>query len=127
MRRRRDAVFCPLCKAEFRDGFTQCSDCHIPLVATKQEADRQVVTRVWNGGDKSEFESVLTALRQAEIPLKFREHLNVRPAVRSGLLYALFARSNHTHDTEFEVQVLGCDAERAKFAASRALDETDDK
>jgi hypothetical protein len=81
---------------------------------------------VWNGGDKSEFESVLTALQQAGIPLKFQEHLNVRPAVRSGLLYALFARSNHTHDTEFEVQVLGSDAERAKFAVRRAVGEIDE-
>jgi hypothetical protein len=119
-------MFCPLCKAEFRDGFTQCSDCHIALVGSKQEADRQAVTRVWKGGNKSEFESVLAALQQAEIPLKFREHLNARPAVRSGLLYSLFARPNHTHDTEFEVEVLGSDAERAQLAVRGALGEIED-
>jgi hypothetical protein len=81
---------------------------------------------VWKGGDKSEFESVLTALQQAEIPLQFREHLNIRPAVRAGLLYALSARQNKTHDTEFEVRVLGSDAERAQLAVHQALDETED-
>ena len=25
-------MFCPSCRAEFRPGFTMCSDCHIPLV-----------------------------------------------------------------------------------------------
>jgi hypothetical protein len=118
-------VFCPLCKAEFRDGFTQCSDCRIPLVATK-EADQQSVTRVWKGGDQLEFESVLTALQNAGIPAQFREHLNVGPAVRAGLLSALFARPNRTRDTEFEVEVLEGDFVRAEQAVRQALAETED-
>jgi Putative prokaryotic signal transducing protein len=26
-------VYCPQCQAEYRDGFTECSDCHVPLLA----------------------------------------------------------------------------------------------
>jgi hypothetical protein len=26
-------VYCPQCKTEFREGFTECSDCHVPLLA----------------------------------------------------------------------------------------------
>jgi len=26
-------VYCPQCRAEYRDGFTECSDCRVPLVA----------------------------------------------------------------------------------------------
>ncbi len=26
-------MFCPICKAEFRRGFTKCSDCNLQLVA----------------------------------------------------------------------------------------------
>jgi Putative prokaryotic signal transducing protein len=26
-------VYCPQCRAEFREGFTECSDCHIPWLA----------------------------------------------------------------------------------------------
>jgi hypothetical protein len=25
-------VYCPKCRAEYRDGFTECSDCRIPLL-----------------------------------------------------------------------------------------------
>jgi phosphotransferase system HPr-like phosphotransfer protein len=125
-RRQRDAVFCPLCKAEFRDGFTHCSDCYIPLVATKQEADRQAVTSAWRGGDKVAFELVLTALERAEIPLQFLEHLNFRAAARSSLRSIVLGRPNHGHETEFEVRVLGSDAERALIAIHQALDETED-
>ena len=91
---------------------------------TKQEADRQTVTRVWKGGNKSEFESVLSALQQAEIPLLFREHLNVQSAVQSTLLGLARRRRHSTYDTEFEVKVLGSDAERTQRAVLRAVRET---
>jgi hypothetical protein len=26
-------VYCPQCRAEYRDGFSECSDCHVPLLA----------------------------------------------------------------------------------------------
>ena len=26
-------MYCPECQAEFREGFTECSDCHVPLLA----------------------------------------------------------------------------------------------
>jgi hypothetical protein len=26
-------VFCPQCKGEYREGFTECADCQIPLVS----------------------------------------------------------------------------------------------
>ena len=120
-------MYCPLCKAEFRDGFTHCSDCHTSLVPTKQEADCQTVARVWRGGSKSELESVLTALQQAEIPLLFREHPNVGPAVRAGLLSLLpLGRPHPTYDTEFEIKVMGSDVERALEAVRRATEETED-
>ena len=119
-------MFCPLCKAEFQDGFTQCSDCHIPLVATKEEAERRAITGVWKGGDKVQFEMVLSALQEAEIPVQFREHLNLRAATRKSLRSIVLGRPNDGHETEFEVRVLGSDAERAQIAIHQALDETED-
>ena len=29
--------WCPKCKAEYREGFTECSTCHVPLVDTLPE------------------------------------------------------------------------------------------
>ncbi len=26
-------MYCPQCRVEYRDGFTECSDCHVPLMA----------------------------------------------------------------------------------------------
>jgi hypothetical protein len=31
-------MFCPKCKAEYREGFTSCSDCNIPLVPELEPA-----------------------------------------------------------------------------------------
>jgi hypothetical protein len=30
-------MFCPACKSEYRDGFTRCSDCDVPLLAGRDE------------------------------------------------------------------------------------------
>jgi hypothetical protein len=121
-------MFCPLCKTEFRDGFTRCSDCHLPLVATKQEADQRTVTQVWRGGSKSEFEAVLTALQREEIPFLFHERLNVGGAVQSSLRNLVISPPRLTHDTEFEVRVLGRDEDRAREAVRGAIeiDETEE-
>lgn len=122
-------MFCPLWKAEFRQGFTTCSDCHLPLVATKQEADQQTVTPVGRGGSKSEFESVLTELQNAEIPLLFQEHLNARSAARASLhnFFLPFRRQSPVYDTEFEVKVLASDSGRARQAIQDALAEVADE
>ena len=26
-------MYCPKCRVEYRDGFTECSDCHVPLLS----------------------------------------------------------------------------------------------
>jgi hypothetical protein len=32
-------VFCPRCGDEYRPGFTECADCHVPLVVAPVEGD----------------------------------------------------------------------------------------
>jgi hypothetical protein len=32
-------VYCPKCRAEHRDGLTECSDCHVPLLAGTPPAE----------------------------------------------------------------------------------------
>jgi hypothetical protein len=68
-------MFCPLCKAEYCDGFTECSDCRIPLLTTHDEAEAVGVQRSWSGGSRSDFEDILTALAEVGIPAIRRKHL----------------------------------------------------
>jgi len=72
-------MFCPLCKAEYRHGFSTCSDCRIPLVATEAEAAAVEVDRLWTGDDRKKFESILDVLLDAGIPFRSRESLKSRP------------------------------------------------
>jgi Putative prokaryotic signal transducing protein len=51
-------MFCPQCRCEFREGFTVCSDCHIPLVPELEpEPEPEFV----------EYEEVLTTFNPFDI------------------------------------------------------------
>jgi len=41
--------FCPICKAEYRAGFRQCSDCLADLVDSLREAEVAQVILLWEG------------------------------------------------------------------------------
>lgn len=115
-------MFCPLCKAEYRDGFAECSDCHLLLVATQEEAERRTVASVWKGGDKSQLESVLTALHDAKIANVFRERLNVYNAAKMTFL-GMAWHVSQSSDTQFEIKIPGDDLDRAREAIRQALGE----
>src|SRR5262249_54111187 len=34
------AMHCPQCLTEYRDGFTECTDCHVPLVPGRAPAEK---------------------------------------------------------------------------------------
>jgi Putative prokaryotic signal transducing protein len=34
-------MYCPQCHVEYRDGFTECSDCHVPLLTGTWKPDPQ--------------------------------------------------------------------------------------
>jgi hypothetical protein len=117
------AMFCPLCKSEFRPGFTQCSDCHIPLTPSRSQAMRTPVARIWKGGDKRELERALTALRQGNVPLVFRQHMSTASALGQGFLSFFLLGATQGLSNEFEVRVLASDARRAQLAMQQALAE----
>jgi hypothetical protein len=68
-------MFCPLCKAEYRQGFSTCSDCHVQLVSTQEEAAAVEVDPLWTGDNRKKFEGILDALLDAGIPFRSRETL----------------------------------------------------
>jgi len=65
-------MFCPVCKAEYREGFTRCSDCEVALVASppagEPTANMQDLAVAWRGTDPSAFSAALAALQEAGIP-----------------------------------------------------------
>jgi hypothetical protein len=68
-------MYCPLCKAEYRDGFNRCSDCFTRLV-TREEADAAKVVLLWKGTSVSKFDEIVAALRNANIPNRSRSGAN---------------------------------------------------
>jgi hypothetical protein len=72
----RDAMYCPECGTEFRPGFTECSDCHVPLVPEKpQDPDALSVpdpdlalATVFEGNDPLLVAAAKSSLEQAGIP-----------------------------------------------------------
>ena len=81
-------MFCPVCKYEFRRGFTKCNECGVDLVDTLPPEDQQAVagkasaqmvspTLLWRGYDNSTFNDIRMALNSAAIPYN-REELDAR-------------------------------------------------
>lgn len=70
-------MFCPVCKAEYRSGFTRCSDCNVALVDTLEMANAATPEQtnavlLWSGTDTQTFVAVRDALDWAKI-LHFAE------------------------------------------------------
>ncbi len=62
-------MYCPRCKAEYREGFDRCTDCEVELVASlEQEAMLgDPAELLWRGSDPVAFSRVIGALRAAGI------------------------------------------------------------
>jgi hypothetical protein len=116
-------MFCPLCKAEYRQGFTTCSDCHIPLVATQQEAAAVAVDRLWTGDDRKELERILDALLDAGIPFRSKESVKSRPWPWISIIFYQFMRPRPTH--EYGIDVFHRDHDRAGAAIPKPRNDDD--
>ena len=53
-------MFCPLCRAEYRPGFTHCSDCRVALVTELPERDAPSAYRILWKGENAGFSSDLS-------------------------------------------------------------------
>ena len=65
-------MFCPLCQAEYREGFYRCADCDVDLVhflaePPAEEAPDEPLKLLWRGQDPVLFTAVLSALNDAQI------------------------------------------------------------
>jgi hypothetical protein len=104
-------MFCPLCHAEFRDGFTQCSDCRLALVASLDDPNSSRA-RLWKGARQAELDRILRALDEHEIPCHFKELVNTSP--RMQILGIRLGAQRPTF--EYEVWIFRLDLDRARAA-----------
>ena len=105
-------MYCPLCKAEYRQGFTTCSDCQIALVATQQEADAVAVDRIWTGDNREKMEKILDGLMNAEIPFRSKETLKSQPWPWLSMLLFRFMKPRPT--LEFHIDVMNKDSAKSE-------------
>ena len=101
-------MFCPLCQAEYRDGYTECSDCRLPLVSTREEAASRNV-ELWSGEDQQRLDRLLASLDAAQIPSHFKERIS--SSLPFQLSYSIVPLRPRF---EFAVWVLRDDAPRAE-------------
>ena len=65
-------MFCPQCRSEYREGFTRCESCDVPLVAvlppeTGDPSERDLVT-VFETGDPGLLAMAHSILDEAQVP-----------------------------------------------------------
>jgi outer membrane PBP1 activator LpoA protein len=86
-RRRRDAMFCPQCKAEYRSGYRRCSDCDVDLVdelpPTQGEESAQATQlndprTIWTGDSATDCVSECETLKEAGIPYEVSQFVKDR-------------------------------------------------
>jgi hypothetical protein len=82
-------MFCPVCKYEFRRGFTHCNTCDVDLVETlptEEEVDHSPPptaaqmdhpTLLWSGANGGIFSALTVALDEANVPYN-KEELEAR-------------------------------------------------
>jgi hypothetical protein len=107
-------MFCPVCKAEYRQGFTVCADCEVPLVhqlaspsaspeepdaEPRAESDEDPFCAFWSGDDSRIHAELCTVLEEAGIPHKTvrRQDYLFRPsnpaALKLGVPFSLFEKA----------------------------------
>jgi hypothetical protein len=120
-------MYCPLCKAEYRQGFTQCSDCQVPLVhslndagdtqvssAGLSEANSRDLKQIWQGLSLEASQYTRNVLEAAKIPSisGFYEPKLIRGV--QGTIYWVAVRSR---DWDAARAALGSDEEEVDEAS----------
>jgi hypothetical protein len=94
-------MFCPDCQAEYRPGFTRCSDCDVALVERLEESDVHsnnpelagTPELLWTGTDAGIRDGIIDALDTANIPHHERgDKIGSLPGW-SRQVYAIFTHS----------------------------------
>ncbi|MBN2381945.1 DUF2007 domain-containing protein [bacterium] len=82
-------MFCPRCRAEYREGFTECAECKVPLIEILPdlpEEESEEYVAVVTSTDLSELMVIKSILESADIPYFTRgeEVLGLFPGLPEG-------------------------------------------
>jgi len=93
-------MFCPNCKAEYREGFTRCASCDKALVSSlltvesgasqHERAWNERAAVLWSGQDPVTFSVILNALNAAEIPYREWQSRDVTAALSRPLALGFY-------------------------------------
>jgi hypothetical protein len=102
-------MICPQCKAEYRQGFTMCADCEVPLVAQLPtppsgsggftESGEDPFCAFWKGDDPRIHAELCELLDEQGVPhktLRREDHLfnlNSKNAFQIGIPFSLFEKA----------------------------------
>jgi len=112
-------VFCPNCKAEYREGFLRCSTCNAPLVLSlRAEAADSSAARpalLWTGQDPVTFSVILNALNEAQIPYRETQSRDYAASLSRPLLLGFYGLPS------WEVRVHPDNVDAARAAIEEAM------
>ncbi len=128
-------MFCPQCRAEYRPGFTHCTDCDVDLVyelppvrkdfpetnqnTSPRENDEDPFCSFWQGDDARLHAELCTVLDEAGIPHKTvrrQDHLfNLSnfPAFQIGVPFSLFEKAEAAVKDAYELDTSDSSAVQA--------------
>ena len=124
-------MFCPACKAEYRLGFTECSDCGVPLVENLDDASAQFnepeaqesAELLWTGTQRSLFSTICRALDDANL-FYHKASRDVGPL--PGLTQLVFAIFVHRRDHDAAEAILQ-DLQRQRDFRPSAMEDDDEQ
>ena len=85
-------MYCPQCRVEYRDGFTECSDCHVDLVpaVVLEAADSQLeVVAVFESNDRFAIGLAKGSLEDAGVPFWMQDDETAARLVLSPIMFPL--------------------------------------
>ncbi len=124
-------MICPQCRAEYRQGFSVCADCDVPLVpqheageplvapaapVTPGDPNRDPFCAFWQGNDARLHAELISVLDSAGLPHKTvrrRDHLfnlNNYPAFQIAVPFSLYERAESAIKEAFDLEVSDPDA-----------------
>jgi|HubBroStandDraft_1064217.scaffolds.fasta_scaffold12305_3 hypothetical protein len=120
-------MFCPVCKLEYRPGFTKCSDCDVDLVESldassgAMQQDPEVPSVLWTGTDSEADGAICRALDAAKISY---HKLDRNAGLLPGLSEWVYAILVHERDRTAAQAVL--DGVRRDYEIGKPTEGSDD-